>query len=103
VEASRGFVYAIGRLGVTGAATDLEGDGQEFLARVRRQAKTLPVAVGFGISTAKGVTAALKHGDLAIVGSALAERIQGHRNAAAETARTFLRELVKGIPPCTLP
>jgi tryptophan synthase alpha chain len=103
VQASRGFVYAIARLGVTGAATDLEGEGQEFLARVRRQAKTLPVAVGFGISTVKQVTAALKHADLAIIGSALAEKIHMHQTAAAETARSYLRELVRGIPSCTLP
>jgi tryptophan synthase alpha chain len=103
VQASRGFVYAIPRLGVTGAATDLEGESQEFLGRVRRQAKTLPVAVGFGISTVKHVTAALKHADLAIIGSALAEKIHANQNSAAETARSYLRELVRGIPSCTLP
>jgi tryptophan synthase alpha chain len=103
VQASRGFVYAIGRLGVTGAATDLEGEAQEFLARVRRQAKTLSLAVGFGISTPQAVGAALKHADLAIVGSALTERIQARLDAPGEAARSFLRELVKGIPPCTLP
>jgi tryptophan synthase alpha chain len=103
VQASRGFVYAIGRLGVTGAATDLDGGAQEFLARVRRQAKSLPVAVGFGIATPKAVTAALKHADLAIVGSALTERIEAQRSAPGEAARSFLRELVKGIPKCALP
>ncbi len=104
VRASRGFVYAIGRFGVTGVATDLDAPAQEFLARVAREADGLPVAVGFGIATAHAVTAALRHADLAIVGSALTERIQSDASTPPATAaRAFVRELVRGIPTCTLP
>jgi tryptophan synthase alpha chain len=104
VRASRGFVYAIGRFGVTGVATDLDAPTQAFLARVAREADGLPVAVGFGIATAQAVTAALRHADLAIVGSALTARIQSEPSSPpAASARAFVRELVKGIPPCTLP
>jgi len=104
VAASRGFVYAIGRFGVTGAVTELDGRAQEFLERVRRRAGDLPVAVGFGISSARSVAAALVHADLAIVGSALVERIHaaGPR-AAAAAARDFVLELRKGVPACSPP
>jgi len=104
VRASRGFVYAIGRFGVTGVVTDLDAPTQDFLARVAREAGGLPVAVGFGIATPQAVTAALRHADLAIVGSALTQRIQAEASSPpAATARAFVRELVKGIPLCTLP
>ncbi len=107
VEMSRGFVYAIGRFGVTGARTEIGAEAQAFLARVRKQAKNLPVAVGFGISTAGQVAEAVRHADLAIVGSALVQRVHEAEAfapdiaGAAGAARDFVRELMKGLPACT--
>jgi tryptophan synthase alpha chain len=105
IAMSRGFVYAIGRVGVTGAHTAIDRSLEEFLARVRSAARELPVAVGFGIATAEHVSAAVRHGDLAIVGSALVQRIHeavssapsGRERAAAETARSFVRDLSRGL------
>jgi len=104
IEASRGFVYAIGRFGVTGARTKLDPAAQAFLARVRERSNGLPVAVGFGIATAEDVRAAVEHADLAIVGSALVKRIHealeangGRPAVAAQAAEDFARELMKGI------
>ncbi|MFN0009146.1 MAG: tryptophan synthase subunit alpha [Planctomycetota bacterium] len=104
IESSRGFVYAIGRFGVTGARTELDPAAQSFLARVRDRSNGLPVAVGFGIATAADVRAAVEHADLAIVGSALVQKIHaafeagGRRPAAAaQAAEAFARELMKGI------
>jgi tryptophan synthase alpha chain len=102
---SQGFVYAIGRFGVTGESTDLDAQAQEFLARVRTAAKGLPVGVGFGITNAEQVAAATRHADIAIVGSALVEHIHqavraarvGRPEAAADAARAFLAGLAKGI------
>src|SRR6202166_5078184 len=51
-EASRGFVYAVSRTGVTGARQQLASDAQKLVRRLRRVTK-LPIAVGFGISTAE--------------------------------------------------
>ena len=104
IEASRGFVYAIGRFGVTGARTELDPGCQAFLARVRGWSNGLPVAVGFGIATAADVRAAVEHADLAIVGSALVKRIHvalesggGRPAVAAQAAEDFARELMEGI------
>ncbi len=104
IGASRGFIYAIGRFGVTGARTELDTAAQSFLARVREQSQGLSVAVGFGIATAEDVRAAVKHADLAIVGSALVQGIHealeaggGRPAAAAQAAEAFARELLKGI------
>lgn len=103
---SQGFVYAIGRFGVTGESTELDDAAQEFLARVRAAAKGLPVGVGFGITNAEQVTAATKHADIAIVGSALVEHIhravstahEDRPQAAADATRSFLAALSHGIP-----
>lgn len=66
----RGFVYLISRLGVTGARDDVPSELPETIARLRR-ATSLPICVGFGISTA---TQARRIGALAdgiVVGSAI--------------------------------
>jgi tryptophan synthase alpha chain len=104
ISASRGFVYAIGRFGVTGAGARLDGDAEGFLRRVRSAAGELSVAVGFGIATAQDVAAATRTADVAIVGSALVQRVHdasegaGRRSeAAADAARAFASELSRGL------
>ena len=104
VTMSRGFLYAIGRLGVTGARVDVDPAQRGFLDRVRAAAGDLPVAVGFGLSTAEQVRAVAGHADLAIVGSAMVSRIHrafaasdGDPQAAARAAGDFARELTKGL------
>ena len=51
VNGAEGFVYLVARLGVTGASSALAADLAASVARVR-EATALPVAVGFGISSA---------------------------------------------------
>jgi tryptophan synthase alpha chain len=64
-----GFVYALARVGITGERSDAP-DVAPLIARIRA-ATTLPIAAGFGISTAAHVAAVTAHADGAIVGSAL--------------------------------
>ena len=104
--ASRGFLYAIGRFGVTGSSTRLDGADDGFLPRVRAAAGELPVAVGFGIGTADQVAAATRAADVAITGSALVQRVHeafessGRRpEAAADAARAFATDLCRGLVP----
>ncbi|MEO5670231.1 MAG: tryptophan synthase subunit alpha, partial [Ramlibacter sp.] len=105
VRQSSGFLYAIARLGVTGAATEHDQAARDFLARTRRAANDLPLAVGFGISSPAHVRAAVEHADLAIVGSALVERIHrehsqgGGALACARVAGEFLTHLQSGLTP----
>src|SRR5208283_3058033 len=51
---SRGFVYAISRVGITGTQQSVATDAAALVARIRRWTG-LPVAVGFGISNANHV------------------------------------------------
>ncbi len=56
---SKGFIYAISRVGITGTQQSLTGDAAALVARIRQwpdaDGTTLPVAVGFGISNAEHV------------------------------------------------
>jgi tryptophan synthase alpha chain len=65
-----GFLYAISRLGVTGAR-DTIADGAEEMVRRIRAVSPLPIALGFGISKPEHVREVGKWADAAVVGSAL--------------------------------
>jgi tryptophan synthase alpha chain len=65
-----GFLYAISRLGVTGAR-DRIADGAEEMVRRIRAVSPLPIALGFGISTPEHVREVGRWADAAVVGSAL--------------------------------
>ncbi len=94
--ASRGFLYVVGRVGVTGSGTRFDDATQAFLARVASLSDT-PTAVGFGIGSAEDVRAAVRHADLAIVGTALVQRMHEAGAAAPEAAAAFLAELMEGL------
>jgi tryptophan synthase alpha chain len=74
-ELGSGFVYAISRLGVTGTRDSVASGVQDLVARARAST-TLPVAVGFGVSTAAHVAEVCAWADAAVVGSALVEVIE---------------------------
>jgi tryptophan synthase alpha chain len=74
-EHASGFVYAVSRAGVTGTRENLSGEAESLVTRVRRFTK-LPVAVGFGISTAAQVTETCTYADAAVVGSAIVSEIE---------------------------
>lgn len=65
-----GFLYAISRLGVTGAREAL-ADGAEDMVRRIRAVSALPIALGFGISKPEHVREVGRWADAAVVGSAL--------------------------------
>ncbi len=65
-----GFLYAISRLGVTGARDTLATGADEMVARIRA-VTSLPVALGFGISKPEHVREVGRWADAAVVGSAL--------------------------------
>jgi tryptophan synthase alpha chain len=90
--ASRGFVYAVSRTGVTGARQQLAGDAQKLVRRLRRLTK-LPIAVGFGISNAEQFAEAGKFADAVVVGSAIVETIEQNQGREAEAVGDFVRKL----------
>ena len=95
-EASRGFVYAISRVGITGTQQKVAGDASELVTRLRRFTEPLgiPIAVGFGISNADHVAAVGRFADAAVIGSALVALIERTASADAPAAvGRFIAEL----------
>jgi len=70
VDNSRGFVYTVSTMGITGARADLDAAARGLVARLRAQGAE-SLAVGIGVSTADQIAEILGYADGAIVGSAL--------------------------------
>jgi tryptophan synthase alpha chain len=70
----RGFLYAISRLGVTGVRGEVAATAAPLVARIRA-VTSLPVALGFGLSTPEHVRDVCTFADAAVVGSALVQFI----------------------------
>src|ERR1700680_2270837 len=100
-KASTGFVYAVSRTGVTGAQKQLPEDAQKLVKRLRRFTK-LPIAVGFGISTAEQFASVGAFADAAVVGSAIVETIERNPGKEAESVAQFVRRLVVSRWPCVV-
>jgi tryptophan synthase alpha chain len=96
---SEGFLYAISRVGITGTQQNLAGDASRLVARLR-QFTRLPIAVGFGISTAEHVAAVSGFADAAVLGTsivALIEKAEPGTEAAKVSA--FLQSLRQQAVP----
>jgi len=91
-EAARGFVYAVSRTGVTGQRQQLADDARKLVRRLRRVTK-LPVALGFGISTAEQFAEVGEFADAVVVGSAIVETVERNRGREAAAVGEFVRML----------
>ena len=94
-EHSRGFVYAISRLGITGAQSAVESDAAELVARLRRFTQ-LPIAVGFGISQPEHVEQVGQFADAAVIGSAIVSIIEQSTPADAPSS---ISRFIEGLRP----
>lgn len=77
VEVSKGFVYAVSTMGITGARDDLDRKAREVVAKVREANSKQNVAVGIGISSAEQVSEVNSYADGAIVGSVFVRAYAG--------------------------
>jgi tryptophan synthase alpha chain len=101
-EASRGFVYALSRTGVTGQRQQLAEDARKLVRRLRRVTK-LPIALGFGISNASQFAEVGEFADAVVVGSAIVETIERNQGREAKAVGDFVKQLsaVSSQPPAT--
>src|SRR5687767_9745546 len=75
-----GFIYYVSREGVTGAQSSVASSLGERVAEIRR-CTTLPIAVGFGISTGEQAREVAQFADAIVVGSAIVQTIYEERAA----------------------
>jgi tryptophan synthase alpha chain len=89
-----GFVYLISRLGVTGVQESTATSLPETIARLR-STTTLPICVGFGISTPAQARSVGALADGVVVGSALVRAAEAGTSSVLSLTRT-LREALDG-------
>ena len=95
---SKGFVYAISRVGITGTQQSLTADAAALVARIHKFSDKggtkLPVAVGFGISNAEHVALVAEFAEAAVIGSAIVELIE---RSTVETAPGAVARFIMGL------
>ncbi len=94
-ESAGGFLYYVSREGVTGVQASLASNLKDAVAMIRERT-SLPVAVGFGVSTPEQVREVGDLADGVVVGSALVNQIKDnlHRPDAIPGAiRDTMRKL----------
>jgi tryptophan synthase alpha chain len=89
-----GFIYAVSRLGVTGADAPPSAGIAACIAQIR-DVTTLPVVAGFGISSAADAAAVAATADGVVVGSALVELVS--RADSLASASTALESQCRSI------
>ena len=94
----RGFLYYVSVTGITGARRSLDHELRDRVARIRTHS-SLPVGVGFGISTPKQAAAVAEFADAAVVGSALVAIIEQAQGSIAKAQRAgqFAADLKRAI------
>ena len=91
------FVYCLARTGVTGQGSGWSGSLPDRIARIRTHT-TLPVAVGFGISSAADAAKLRGIADAVIVGAAFMRRVaEDPGQGAAERVSAFAGELAGAL------
>ena len=92
------FIYCVSLSGVTGERAQLPPHLRDFIQRVYGYTKeighTLPLAVGFGLSTPAHIAEGTSYADGAVVGSALVRLIEGNLpEQQIEAAKAYIASL----------
>jgi tryptophan synthase alpha chain len=76
---STGFVYLVSRAGVTGEQTSLSASIEPLVSAMRAET-SLPLAVGFGISTPEQAAGVARLADAVVIGSAFVRIVEKHQS-----------------------
>lgn len=92
VRESKGFIYCVSSLGVTGVRVKVGGGVKEMIERIKQIRKDIPVAVGFGIADAKKAREIAQFADGIIIGSAIVKLCESE-NDCVQKVGAFVREV----------
>lgn len=95
---TKGFLYCVSSLGVTGEKTGFDTNFEEFVGAIK-QCSDIPACVGFGISNGQQVKEMTRYFDGVIVGSAIVKAIASGKTESErmENLRAKIRDLKSGI------
>jgi tryptophan synthase alpha chain len=92
-QRATGFIYVVSLTGITGERKEMPADLTEFIARLRRHTRDVPLVMGFGISTPEHVRLVSQLVDGVIVGSAIVRAGKG----GTEAVRKLTAALKEGL------
>lgn len=92
-ELSRGFVYSVSTMGITGERAELDRLARDVVGRVRSASQT-PTCVGVGVSNAEQVREVNSYADGAIVGTAF---IKAYQEGGLDALSAKVKELAAGL------
>lgn len=93
-EKASGFVYCVSSLGVTGTRSEITTDIGEMV-RLVKEAKDIPCAVGFGISTPEQAAEMCRQADGVIVGSAIVKLCGAHGRDCVPYVAEYVRSMTE--------
>ncbi|MGC4000979.1 MAG: tryptophan synthase subunit alpha [Anaeromyxobacter sp.] len=98
VKAASGFLYFVSVTGVTGAQQAVADEIRPLVEKVRK-ATSLPVVIGFGVSTPEQARTLSPLADGVVVGSAIVKKIAEGGSRAERSARVarYVRSLKKAL------
>jgi tryptophan synthase alpha chain len=99
---SSGFIYLVSRTGVTGEQASVSDAVAPLIARTR-QHTSLPLAVGFGISTPRQVAEVARLADAVVVGSAIVKTIEKNARLPGSTPQILAAEVERFVRELTAP
>ena len=89
---SKGFIYCVSSLGVTGQRDHFATDFESFIGQIRSHTDR-PLMLGFGISNAKQVRELKSYIDGGIIGSAIVKIIEEYGKESVDKVYEFTKEL----------
>ena len=98
VKRAAGFIYYVSREGVTGMQANVADTIAQMTAKIRAYT-SLPIAVGFGISTPEQAKMVAATAEAVVVGSAIVNQIARHGKAPDLIKRVseFTSTLLKAV------
>ncbi|MCL2116086.1 MAG: tryptophan synthase subunit alpha [Methanobrevibacter sp.] len=95
-KTSKGFIYLVSSMGVTGIRSEIKTDLEDIIGEIRK-VTNVPVAVGFGINTPEQSKNIAKVADGVIVGSAIVKIIEKY----GDNATPYIKEYVATMKEAT--
>ena len=98
VNRGAGFIYYVSREGVTGMQTKVADTIAQMIAKIRAHT-SLPIAVGFGISTPEQAKIVAASAEAVVVGSAIVDQVSRHGKAPDLIKRVneFVKPLLEAV------
>ena len=93
---AEGFIYLVSSLGVTGTRTEFSTD-LDSIVRIIRDNTSVPVAIGFGISTPEQAKKMADVSDGAIVGSAIIKLLAKYGTEAPGYIGSYVKEMKDAV------